>query len=110
MTKEKELTLKGIPAAPGIVIGKVLLLDREQYVIPRRPIKEDQIQTEIKHFKDALIQTKQEIIDIKKRISEELGSEHGQIFSAWKHGTRPEPNYARRLADKKTIRPAGPRH
>ncbi|MFA5500000.1 MAG: phosphoenolpyruvate--protein phosphotransferase [Candidatus Omnitrophota bacterium] len=82
MTKEKELTLKGIPAAPGIVIGKVLLLDREQYVIPRRPIKEDQIQTEIKHFKDALIQTKQEIIDIKKRISEELGSEHGQIFSA----------------------------
>lgn len=82
MTKEKELTLKGIPAAPGIVTGKVLLLDREQYVIPRRPIKEEQIQTEIKHFKDALIQTKQEIIDIKKRISEELGSEHGQIFSA----------------------------
>ncbi len=82
MTKEKELTLKGIPAAPGIVIGKVLLLDREQYVIPRRSIREEQIQTEIKHFKDALIQTKQEIIDIKKRISEELGSEHGQIFSA----------------------------
>ena len=80
--KEKELTLKGIPAAPGIVIGKVLLLDREQYVIAKRSIKEDQVSAEIKHFKDALIQTKQEIIDIKKRISEELGSEHGQIFSA----------------------------
>lgn len=82
MTKEKELTLKGIPAAPGIVIGKVLLLDREQYAIPKRSIKEEQIQTEIKHFKDALMQTKQEIIDIKKRISEELSTEHGQIFSA----------------------------
>jgi phosphotransferase system enzyme I (PtsI) len=81
-TKEKELTLKGIPAAPGIVVGKVLLLDREQYVIPKRPIREEQVTTEIKHFKDALIQTKQEIIDIKKRISEELSTEHGQIFSA----------------------------
>lgn len=82
MTKEKELALKGIPAAPGIVIGKVLLLDREQYVIPKRPIKEEQIQEEVKRFKDSLIQTKQEIIDIKKRISDELSTEHGQIFSA----------------------------
>ena len=82
MMKEKELVLKGIPAAPGIVIGKVLLLDREQYVIPKRAIKEEQLQAEIKHFKDALIQTKEEIIDIKKRISEEPGTEHGQIFSA----------------------------
>lgn len=82
MTKEKELTLRGIPAAPGIVTGKALLLDREQYVIPKRPIKEDQVANEIKHFKDALVQTKQEILDIKKRISEELSTEHGQIFSA----------------------------
>jgi len=80
--KEKELTLKGIPAAPGIVIGKALLLSREQYVIPKRQVKEEHVNAEIKHFKDALIQTKQEIIDIKKRISEELGTEHGQIFSA----------------------------
>lgn len=82
MTKEKELTLRGIPAAPGIVTGRALLLDRQQYVIPKRSVKEDHISNEIKHFKDALIQTKQEIIDIKKRISEELSSEHGQIFSA----------------------------
>ena len=82
MNKEKELILRGIPAAPGIVTGKVLLLDREQYVIPKRPLKDDQISNEIKHFKDALIQTKQEVMEIKKRISEELSAEHGQIFSA----------------------------
>lgn len=82
MMKEKEIILKGIPAAPGIAIGKAFLLDREQYVIPRRTIKEDQIQAEIKRFRDALVATKNEIIDIKKRISEEMGVEHGQIFSA----------------------------
>jgi len=80
--KEKEIVLRGIPAAPGIITGRVLLLDREQYVISRRPLKEDQVSEEIKHFKDALVQTKQELMEIKKRISEELSAEHGQIFSA----------------------------
>ncbi|MDP2928613.1 MAG: phosphoenolpyruvate--protein phosphotransferase [Candidatus Omnitrophota bacterium] len=82
MSREKELVLRGIPAAPGIVTGKILLLDREQYVIPRRSLKDDQISGEIKRFRGALIQTKQEIVEIKKRISEELSMEHGQIFGA----------------------------
>lgn len=82
MTKKKEIALKGIPASPGIVTGKAFLFGREQYTITRRNIKDDQIQDEIKRFKDALVQTKNEIVEIKKRISDEMGVEHGQIFSA----------------------------
>lgn len=82
MLKKKEIILKGIPASPGIVSGKVFLYGREQYTIARRLVKDDQIQNEIKRFKDALLQTKNEILDIKKRISDEMGAEHGQIFSA----------------------------
>ncbi|MDP2912711.1 MAG: phosphoenolpyruvate--protein phosphotransferase [Candidatus Omnitrophota bacterium] len=74
--------LKGIPAAPGIITGKVFLFGREQYTIPRRSIKDDHIQNEIRRFKDALIQTKDEILEIKRRISEEMSAEHAQIFSA----------------------------
>lgn len=81
-TKKKELVLKGIPASPGINIGKAFLFGREQYVIPRRGIREEQVSDEVKRFKDALMQTKGEILEIKKRISEEMGAEHGQIFSA----------------------------
>ncbi len=80
--KNKEIILKGIPASPGIVSGKAFLFGREQYTIPRRAIRDDQIQNEIKRFKDALIQTKNEILEIKKRISEEMGVEQAQIFSA----------------------------
>lgn len=80
--KKKEIILKGIPAAPGIIIGKTFLYGREQYTISRRAIREDQIQNEIKRFKEALLETKNEIQEIKKRISEEIGVEHGQIFSA----------------------------
>ena len=41
-TKKKELVLKGIPASPGISVGKAFLFGREQYVIPRRGIREDE--------------------------------------------------------------------
>src|SRR3989338_3612998 len=78
----KEIILKGIPASPGIVVGKAFLFGREQHVIQRRSIKDEQIPHEIKRFKDALGQTKNEILEIKKRISEEMGLEHAQIFSA----------------------------
>jgi len=80
--KKKEIVLKGIPASPGIVSGKAFLYGREQYTISRRAISDSQIQNEIKRFKDALVQTKSEILEIKKRISDEMGAEHGQIFSA----------------------------
>jgi len=81
-TKKKELILRGIPASPGIATGKAFLFGREQYVIPRRPIRDEQIPNEIKRFKDSLVQTKIEINEIKKKISEEMGDQHGQIFSA----------------------------
>lgn len=80
--KKKETILKGIPASPGIVSGKAFLYGREQYTIARRPVKDEQIPNELKRFKDALIQTKNEILDIKKRISEEMSAKHAQIFSA----------------------------
>lgn len=80
--KKKEILLRGIPASPGITIGKAFLFGREQYAIPRRNIKDEHIVNEIKRFKEALVQTKAEITEIKKRISEEMGIEHGQIFSA----------------------------
>ncbi|MDP3804597.1 MAG: phosphoenolpyruvate--protein phosphotransferase [Candidatus Omnitrophota bacterium] len=82
MAKNKEIALKGIPASPGITIGKAFLFGREQYTIPRRIIKDEHIQGEIRRFKDALVQTKNEIVEIKKHISEEMGVEHAQIFSA----------------------------
>ncbi len=80
--KKKEIQLKGIPAAPGITIGKAFLVDSEQYVILKRTIGEKDVAHEISRFKGALLKTKNELLEIKKRISKEMGAEHGQIFSA----------------------------
>ena len=74
--------LKGIGVSPGIVIGKVFLLDSEDVVIPKRQISESQVSKEIAKFKDALTQARSEILRIQKKISDEIGAKHSDIFNA----------------------------
>ncbi len=75
-------TLKGIAASPGVAIGKAFLLDSENIAIPKKVIKESAIPKEIARFEDALTQTRAEILNIRDKISQELGKEHGDIFNA----------------------------
>ena len=74
--------LRGVPASPGISMGRVFLLDSEEITITRRHIAPEQIPQEIARFEEALIQTRQEILDIQRRIGQELGGEHAEIFNA----------------------------
>lgn len=77
-----ETILTGIPAAPGITIGRVYLLDSEDFVIPQRKIRRGEIESEIARFNSCLAETRRELLGIKTRISEEMGSEHASIFNA----------------------------
>jgi phosphotransferase system enzyme I (PtsI) len=77
-----EITLKGIPAAPGIVIGRAYIFGKEDLDVEEQPISEEQVPLEISRFEDALIQTRQEIIALQKKIAQEMGSEHGEVFDA----------------------------
>lgn len=74
--------LMGIPASPGVAIGRAFLLDSEEFPTPKRPIAPSQIPGEIARFEEALIQTRKEILDIQTKVSKELGAEHGEIFNA----------------------------
>lgn len=77
-----ETILKGIPAAPGITIGKAYLVDSEDFTVSRRKITEDDLPEEINRFQEALVKTRSEILKIKEKISKDMGVEHGEIFSA----------------------------
>jgi len=74
--------LKGIAAAPGIVIGSAFKLRREEWIIPKQKINEADIPVQIQLFEEALIKTRREILDLQKRISEEMGKDSAQIFEA----------------------------
>lgn len=75
-------SLKGIPAAPGIAIGRALFLDSEVLTVPKRAITEDQIPYEVLRFEEALIKTRHQILAIQKRLAVELGQEHADILNA----------------------------
>ena len=77
-----ETILKGIPAAPGIIVGKAYIFGKEDLSVEKNEITEDQVPLEISRFEDALIQTRQEIIALQKKIAQEMGSEHGEVFDA----------------------------
>ncbi|MCG2704794.1 MAG: phosphoenolpyruvate--protein phosphotransferase [Candidatus Omnitrophica bacterium] len=77
-----ETILKGIPAAPGIIVGKAYLVDSEDITVSRRRIKDDDLPDEINRLQDALVKTRGEILKIKEKISKDMGAEHGEIFSA----------------------------
>jgi len=79
---KKEIKIKGIPASSGIAIGKIFLLDSEEFAITKKKLVDKDIPSEIARFEDALIQTRSEILAIQDKISKQMGSKHGEIFNA----------------------------
>ncbi|MFC1709008.1 phosphoenolpyruvate--protein phosphotransferase [Candidatus Omnitrophota bacterium] len=77
-----ELILRGIPAAPGIKIGKAYLIGQEDYVVPKKVISDGQVPFEVARFEDALINTRKEILALQNKVSKGMGTEHAEIFDA----------------------------
>jgi phosphoenolpyruvate-protein phosphotransferase (PTS system enzyme I) len=76
------IELKGIAAASGISMGPAHKVGKEEYVVSRQPIREDEISLQIQLFEEALIKTRREIIELQKRIGADMGQEEAQIFDA----------------------------
>lgn len=76
------ISLKGIAASPGIVLGKAFLVDSEVIAIVKHKVPREELPLEIARFEEALIKTRSEIMEIKNKIVDELGRDHGQIFDA----------------------------
>ena len=79
---KRSMKLKGIPASPGVIIGKAYLVDSEEINVRKRKIKSADMPKEVSRFREALSKTKVDILKIKEKISKEMGVEHGEIFSA----------------------------
>jgi len=80
--ESKEIILKGIPAAPGIAIGKAYPFHEEETLVPRKKAIKTHVETEIERFKKGLAKTRSEILAIHKKIAEEMGMEKARIFGA----------------------------
>jgi len=82
---EKEIAkrfLKGIPASPGIVIGKACVFQDILYLVERRNVEEGHAEQEIVHLKQAIRQVTDELIQDNLRVSQEIGKREAEIFLA----------------------------
>lgn len=76
------ITLKGIPAAPGVAMGRALFFASDDLPIPRRTIRAEEVPIEMLRLEEAMIKTRHQIIGIQRRLSEDLGQEHADILNA----------------------------
>ena len=72
--------ISGIPASPGIVFGKALVLKEEKIVLDTEKIKDDQIDAEVARFYAGREATVEQLTAIKDRAFQSLGEEKAAIF------------------------------
>ncbi|WP_311352179.1 phosphoenolpyruvate-protein phosphotransferase PtsI [Aggregatibacter segnis] len=72
--------ISGIPASPGIVFGKALVLKEEKIVLDTQKIKESQIDAEIVRFYEGRSAAVEQLNSIKDRAYASLGEEKAAIF------------------------------
>ncbi len=73
-------TLKGIAVSPGIVIGRVFVLDDEHRRIPRRTVRPEQVPIEHDRLWKSLGASIAELNALRERTRAQLGEEAGKIF------------------------------
>ena len=72
--------ISGIPASPGIVFGKALVLKEEKIVLDTQKIKDSQIDAEIARFYEGRSAAVEQLNSIKDRAYASLGEEKAAIF------------------------------
>jgi len=77
-----EIVLKGIPAAPGIAHGPSFILDKGEFIVPRRCVSSSEIDSEIARFEEAIQNSRQEVQALKAKIIQDMGPVQARIFDA----------------------------
>ncbi len=81
-SSKDEVIRYGISAAPGIVIGKAHVVDSEDLSVPHTRIPHDMVESEVDNFNSALAVTREELLEIKTDLANQMGEDHARIFDA----------------------------
>ena len=73
-------TRKGIAVSPGVAIAPAIVLDSEQFRIPRRSIEPREVEPELARFGGAVERAQEEIRELRERVAADIGEKLGAIF------------------------------
>lgn len=77
-----ERVLRGIPVSAGVCRGKVLVLGKTSTAIPAHAITESELPNETHRLEKALVQTRQQILEVQRKVQQAMGAEDAGIFDA----------------------------
>jgi phosphotransferase system enzyme I (PtsI) len=78
-----ERIFRGIPVSPGVCRGRILVLGKPQAeTVVRREIPESEVGFELKRFEQALVDTRHQILEVQRQLTEGLGAKDASIFDA----------------------------
>jgi len=77
-----ESILRGIPVSGGVCRGKLVVLDRVRPKVRKRDLPEAEVANEINRLERALVETRQQILEVQRKVSDRIGAEEGSIFDA----------------------------
>jgi len=78
----EEIRFQGIGVSPGIARGTLFVYRPDDEEPPMRRMQESDLPGEIARFETALIQTRQQILEMQQRIAESIGAKDAGIFDA----------------------------
>src|SRR3974377_1820672 len=81
-----EKTFHGIPVSSGVCRGKVLVFGRPRPEVTRRQVTDAELAEEINRLERALVQTRHQILEVQRKVSEGMGAQEGSIFDAHLRG------------------------
>ena len=80
--KNSELKLRGIPVSEGVSRGRVVVLNRHRIVPAKTGFETLNPEAEEARFLAALDKTRQQILEIQKRLHDKIGAKQSLIFDA----------------------------
>ncbi|HYH08273.1 MAG TPA: phosphoenolpyruvate--protein phosphotransferase [Thermoanaerobaculia bacterium] len=81
-TRSDVRTYKGVGVSPGIAIGRAVIVEKRVAQIYRVPIRDEEVESEVSRFLESLAKTRDELLDLKAKVSRSMGEEYAQIFEA----------------------------
>lgn len=81
-TRSDVRTYKGVGVSPGIAIGRAVIIEKRIAAVYRVPIREEEVEGEVTRFTESLAKTREELLELKQKVSRSMGDEFASIFEA----------------------------
>ncbi len=79
---EGERIFRGIPASTGVCRGKILVLDKPRHAVTQRELSDGEVSGELNRLEQAFRQTRQQVLEVQRKVTDSVGAEQGSIFDA----------------------------